>query len=62
MDLKKRRSEMLDSYTELTQELEEAESNATEIRNNIMRLQGAIALLNEQIGHALWMWEAQIDW
>ena len=44
---------MLDSYTELTQELEEAESNATEIRNNIMRLQGAIALLNEQIGDVM---------
>ena len=53
MDLKKRRSEMLDSYTELTQELEEAESNAAEIRNNIMRLQGAIALLNEQIGDVM---------
>lgn len=53
MDLKKRRSEMLDSYAELTQELGEAESNAAEIRNNIMRLQGAIALLNEQIGDVM---------
>lgn len=50
MDLKEKRSEMLDSYSELTAELDEVRAKERSISNNVMRLQGAIALLNEQIG------------
>lgn len=53
MDLKEKRSEMLDSYSELTAELDEVRAKERSISNNVMRLQGAIALLNEQIGDVL---------
>ena len=44
---------MLDSYSELTAELDEVRAKERSISNNVMRLQGAIALLNEQIGDVL---------
>lgn len=49
-DPKKKREELNESLKKLLAELKESEAKTTEISSNVLRLQGAIAVLNEQIG------------